>query len=514
MQASNRIIVNTLAQYTRTILNVLLSLYSARLVLDYLGVEDYGIYTLVAGVVSMLSFLTNSLVSSTQRFLSYNQGKGNLEDIKSVFSNSLLLHIVLGLLIALVLESLTPFLFSGFLNIPTGREYAAKIIYQLVVIMVYISFISAPYRALLTSKENIIYISVIDVIDGILKVGLVLLIPILGIDNLIAYGCIMLLISSFNLFSFSIYSHKCYDECILPKLRYFSWDYARKLFSFTGWVTYSALCIAVRTQGLAIVLNKMLGTAINAAYGIGGQVSGMVSFISTSINNAIAPQLMTSEGSGNREHMWILAKVESKFSFLLLAMVGIPTIFEMDTLLQLWLGNVPPYATLFARTFLTMQIVDMLTIGLALANKAIGNIGFYTIVTLTPKLLILPISWIFLKLGFPLVSVCILMIAIEALCMFIRIPLLNMQHGFKAWDYIKDVIVKSIPPMLICVVACFLICHYFDFQFRFLITFIVSISLSSLIVYKFTLNSLERSKVNQLIHSIKNKINTHIKIVK
>lgn len=257
MQASNRIIANTLAQYIRTILNVLLSLYSARLVLDYLGVEDYGIYTLVAGVVSLLSFLTNSLISSTQRFLSYNQGKGDLENMKGVFSNSLLLHIILGLLIALVLESFTSFLFSGFLNIPVGREKVAEFIYQLVVVMVYISFMSAPYRALLTSRENIVYISVIDVTDGILKVVLVLLLPFLKMDNLMVYGCIMFFISCFNLLSFSIYAHLHYEECILPKLRYFSWDYVKRLFSFTGWVTYSALCITFRTQGLAIVLNKI-----------------------------------------------------------------------------------------------------------------------------------------------------------------------------------------------------------------------------------------------------------------
>lgn len=506
MQASNRIIANTLAQYIRTILNVLLSLYSARLVLDYLGVEDYGIYTLVAGVVSLLSFLTNSLISSTQRFLSYNQGKGDLENMKGVFSNSLLLHIILGLLIALVLESFTSFLFSGFLNIPVGREKVAEFIYQLVVVMVYISFMSAPYRALLTSRENIVYISVIDVTDGILKVVLVLLLPFLKMDNLMVYGCIMFFISCFNLLSFSIYAHLHYEECILPKLRYFSWDYVKRLFSFTGWVTYSALCITFRTQGLAVVLNKMMCTAINAAYGIGGQISGMVSFVSSSLNNAIAPQLMASEGKGDRERMWMLAKVESKFSFLLLAMVGIPTIFEMDSLLQLWLKDVPPYASLFARMFLTMQIIDMLTIGLALANKAIGNIGFYTVITLTPKLLILPIGWIFLKLGYSLISVCLLMIGIETVCMLVRIPLLRRQQGFNAWDYVKDVFIRPMMPILVSITVCFLICSFLDFQLRFLITYFFSILLCILIVYKFTLSNQEKRKVDNILNLVKKKV--------
>ena len=316
MRASNRIIVNTLAQYVRTILNLLLSLYSARLVLDILGVVDYGLYALVAGVVSMLSFFTNSLVSSTQRFLSVSQGKGDLQRLREVFSNSLLLHILLGLIVALLLESLSPILFDGFLNIPDGRENAAVVLYQQVILMVYVSFIAAPYRALLVSKENIVYASVIEVLDGVLKIVLVLLLPSIPLDNLVAYGWAMLLISFFNLGSFSIYAHTKYAECIFPRLRYFRFTYAKELSSYAGWVVYSTLCIALRTQGMAVVLNRVLGVAVNAAYGIGTQISGMVSFVSTSFNNAVAPQLMASEGGGNRERMWLLAKLESKFSFL------------------------------------------------------------------------------------------------------------------------------------------------------------------------------------------------------
>ena len=163
MQPSTRIIVNTLAQYGRTIINLILSLYSSRLVLNILGVNDFGIYSLVAGVVSMLSFIINSLVGSTQRFLSVAQGKGDKEELKSIFSNSVIVHLVLGLIVALILEACTPLLFNGFLNIPNGRENAAASIYQMVIIMVYISFIASPYRALLVSRENIVYTSIIDV---------------------------------------------------------------------------------------------------------------------------------------------------------------------------------------------------------------------------------------------------------------------------------------------------------------------------------------------------------------
>lgn len=498
MRASNRIIVNTLVQYVRTILNLLLSLCSARLVLEILGVENYGLYALIAGVVSMLSFFTSSLVSSTQRFLSISQGQGDLKRLKEVFSNSLLLHILLGLLIALPLELFTPFLFNSFLNIPIGREDAAIVLYQLTILMLYVSFIASPYRALLVSKENIVYTSIIEVLDGILKVILVLLLPFVSLDHLVAYGWIMLLITIFNLGAYSIYGHIKYTECIFPRLRYFRFSYIKELFSYTGWVVYSTLSIAIRTQGLALILNKGLGPAINAAYGIGAQLSGMISFISASFNNAVAPQLMASEGSGNRERMWLLAKIESKFSYLLLAMIGIPTIAEMRRLLELWLVDVPFGTMLFGSMFLSMQIIDMLTSGLSLVNRAIGRIGLYTLVTYTPKFLILPFGWFTLKDGMPLWVICVLMIGVETICMLLRIPLLMKERGFDALDYCKEVLLKTQIPVIISIVVCSLVCYLLDSPFRFLLTFIVSISIFAFSAYRWSMTEMEQNRLRDV----------------
>lgn len=510
MQASNRIIINTLAQYLRTIVNLLLSLYSVRLVLDILGMEDYGLYALIAGVVGMLSFFTNSLVSSTQRFLSISQGQGDLERLKDVFSNSLLLHILLGFLVVILLESFTSLLFHGLLNIPVGRENVAVIIYQQVILMVYISFIAAPYRALLVSRENIVYISIVDIFDGILKVVLVILLPYMPLDKLIVYGWIMLFISFFNLGAFSVYSHICYAECICPHFRNFRLSYLKELSAYTGWVVYSTLCIALRTHGLAVVLNRGLGTTINAGYGIGSQISGMVSFISASFNNAIAPQLMAAEGSGNREQMWLLAKVESKFSFLLLAMVGIPTMFEMRSLLEIWLVKVPPGSILFGCMFLSMQIIDMLTTGLGLANRAIGRIGLYTIVTYSPKLLILPLGWFALRFKMSLWVIVVMMISVEVLCMLLRIPLLLRERGFRAGDYCRDILFRTLPPVLISIVVCSVIYFLLDFSFRFLLTYSISIFLFVLAAYRFSLTLKERDKLRVILLG---NLNKFIKII-
>lgn len=496
MQASNRIIVNTAAQYIRTILNLVLSLYSSRLVLQILGVDDYGIYSLVAGLVSMLSFFTNSLVSSTQRFLSICQGRNNITALKKVFSNSLLIHIILGIIIFFILESLSPFLFNGFLNIPYGRESSAIVLYQQVLLMVYISFVTSPYRALLVSRENIVYTSFIDVVDGVLKVLLVLLLPILSTDMLEAYGWIMLSISCFNFLAFAVYSHLKYEECILPRFRLFEWSYVKDLFQFTGWITYSTACITLRMQGVAIILNRMMGPVINAAFGIGSQINSMVGFLCTSINNAIAPQLMSAEGGNNRDRMWYFSKISSKFAFLLLSMVGIPVMFEMHFLLDLWLVEVPQNTILFACTFLIMQIIDQLTIGLLMAKKAIGKIGFFSFVTYTPKLLILPIGWYVFHIGGNLETLCLIFIIVELLCMIIRIPLLRHEDGFNPSEYIADVFIRPFMPVLMSIMICFIFNNWFNEGWlRLILTFLVSIGCFISFTYYFSLTRSEKDKV-------------------
>lgn len=510
MQASNRIIVNTVAQYVRTILNMLLSLYSVRLIMGALGVENYGIYSLVAGVVSLLSFFTNSLVSSTQRFLSYAQGRGEEKRLKSVFFNSLLLHILIGLGVVIIFAALMPLLFDGFLNIVPERLSAAKVVYLQVIAMVYISFVASPYRALLVSRENIFYTSAVDVMDGVLKVGLAILLTYITFDKLIAYGWIMFAITLFNLLAFAIYCHAKYPECIFPCLRLFDKQYMKELMLFTGWRVYASASIALRNQGLAIVLNRRLGAVVNAAYGLGSQISGMVSFISASLQNAVSPQLTAAEGANDRKRMWFLANMENKFAFLLLASIGIPTLFEMQTLLEIWLKVVPENAWLFGATFLSMQIIDMMTIGYGAANNAIGRgLGRYTFWTCTPKLLILPFGWLLLHLGLPLWTVCTLMILIEVGCMLIRVPLLLKEEGFCLRIFIMDVFLRSLPPCIVGIVPCVLLFYLTDFSLRFLFTYAFSCSLFILTAYRFSLTAQERNKITSIFCSIKTKLQKH-----
>lgn len=505
MKSPNRIIVNTAAQYTRTILNVLLSLWSSRIVLQALGENDFGTYSLVAGIVSMLSFFTNALMTSTQRFVSYHQGKGNLKDVERVFNNSLILHLLIGLFLVAVLESISPLLFNGFINIKPERIDAAKIVYQQVLFMLMISFLAAPFKALLVSHENIIYISVIEVCNGVLKLILAVGLLFVNYDKLVTYGCIMSFISLFDFVTFVLYCFVKYEECKLPSFNLFEFKYVKEIFGFTSWILYHSMCIVGRNQGLAILLNKFYDTAINAAFGIGMQVSGAISFISSSLGNAINPQLIKSEGADNRQRVWSLARIQCKYSFLLLAAVSIPAMFEMDVLLKIWLKEVPEYSVFFARMVLSAALLNQLTEGMAAAKQAIGGMRTYTIITSTPKLLVVPLSLFFLYGNAPLYTVALCFVGAETFSSLVRLPMLCKLNNFNISEYYNQVIKKVFFPVLCCLLVCYAMSEFVNLECRFILTFVVSIISFSICVCVFSMEKEEKTKMKELYLNAKMK---------
>lgn len=498
MKASSRIIVNTAAQYTRTLINVILSLWSSRLILVALGESDFGIYSLVAGIVSMLSFIVNALTQSTQRYISYYQGKKNIQDVNRIFNNSLILHVIIGLLLIFIFEVLSFFLFDGFFNIPAERIGAAKTIYQFVVLMLFISVLTAPFKALLISHENIIYTSFIEIIDGFLKFILAIILAFVSYDKLIVYGCLMLAINFFNIIAFAIYDFVKYKECRIIGLKSFDFRYIKEIFSFTGWIIYHSLCIVGRTQGLALVINKFYSTLLNAAYGIGIQVSGAVNFVSSSLGNAINPQLVKSEGANNREHVWNLARLQCKYSFLLLSAVTIPILLEMNNILSIWLKVVPEKAGFFASMILIAALINQLTDGLGSAKHAIGNIKTFVLITSTPKLLVIPTVILCLYYGAPFYSLALCYIGAEALSAFIRLPLLKHTDCLDIQKYIKEVIYKCFLPVLLTVFACSIVVIFVNLHLRFLFTFITSVIVLFTSTYFFSMNSTEKNKVKSI----------------
>lgn len=505
MLPSQRIILNTTAQYSRTAINVLLSLYSTRLILLALGQTDYGIYSIVAGVVSMLSFVTNALVSTTQRYLSYEHGRDDKQRLYAIFGNSMLLHLFIGGVLTFVLVALEPWVMQHLLHIEADRLLAAKVVYFAMAAMLLLSFITAPYRALFIARENIVYISVIDVLDGVLKLLIAIWLAYISFDKLIVYAVLMVGISVFNIVAFAAYALAKYDECHWVRFRELDKTLLQSLSGFAVWTIYSTACILVRTQGIAVLLNRVFGSVINAAYGIALQVAGATQFLAQSIMNAMNPQIVKAESSDTRGKMLFLSEMASKYAFLLLSMAAIPLIAEMPDILALWLKEVPEGTVMFCRFILAAAIIDQLTIGLGTANQAIGQIRNYSLIVNTTKMLTLPVAWLCLHLGLPMVSVMWCYLIFEFICAMIRLPFLKYTAGLQIMVYLKRVFLPVILPTCTLVVVCLLCVNHIHLSYRFVVTILCAVAADAVVILLTSLTSTERQIIKDLVSKLRRK---------
>lgn len=500
MEPSKRIVINTLAQHTRAIINTCLSLYSTRLVLKALGQADYGTYALVAGVVTMLSFITSAMVITTQRQLSFYKGRGNLREVMAMFSSSLMIHMAIGIIIVALLVMLTPFVFTNLIEIDVTRVSTAKIVYYIAVASLFITFITSPYKALFVAHEEIVYISIVEIIDGVLKLAFALCLPFITYDKLLAYAAALAGIMLFNYMALSLWSLRHFEESvILPRLNLIKRKYVSELMGFATWTVYNTGCVVARTQGAAVLINRFFGTVVNSSYGVAMQIYNSIIFISQSVINAMSPQIVSSESTGNRMRMLHLSELSSKYSFLLLSTVAIPLAFEMPTVLNVWLGEAPPYSVVLCRFVLLTALVDQLTIGLGTANQAIGRIRNYSLVVNTVKVLTLPALWLCLHLDYQLEDAMWVYIGFEFICAMIRLPFLKYTAGLSIRHFAKHVFARVAAPLVAITISCLLITHFIDMPFRFLLTGVVTVVVSGITVWYFAFDDAERHAALQMI---------------
>ena len=502
MDSKKRIVYNTLAQHLRSVLSIGMSLFSTRYILMALGNSDFGIFSLIGSTVAMLGFITNALVVTTQRHLSFSHGAGHDAETKAIFSNSMFVHLLMGIALIIVLVAIEPFLFNGILEIEAHRVASAQHVYFVVIIMLFLSLITSPFRALFIARENIIYISIIDTLDGVLRLSLAVLLLYVNTDKLITYTWMMLSISVFNLLAFSLYAKRHFPEtCLLPRRKDISKQTIVKILDFAGWTCYSTACIIGRTQGMAIVLNSFFGTIINTAYGIASQVANAIQFVSQAILNAMSPQIIKAEGKSEHRHMLALAELSCKYSFLLLALIVIPVSFEISSILALWLGDTPSTTAEICRFVLITSLVDQTTIGLGIANQATGNIRNYSLTINTIKVTTLPIAYIALYLGYGVFAAMWCYVSIEAVCALTRLPFLRHSAGLSIRTFTRNVFIKLIPTTLCLVGTSYLCTHLIHplSGFRFLLTVCLSALAGMVCIWTTAMDKAERETALKII---------------
>lgn len=500
MEPAKRIVINTLAQHFRAIINICLSLYSTRLVLQALGQSDFGIFSLVGGVVAMLAFLTNAMVVTTQRQLSFWHGKGDPLALKSMFSTSLLLHIVIGAVLSAALLALTTSIFDGFLDIPADRIPTARGVYYLAILAMVITFLTAPYKALFIAREEIVYVSGVEIMDGVLKLAFALCLPFITYDRLMAYAFAVAGIMAFNYLALASWSATHFSESVLmPSIRLVNRQNLKELTGFATWTIYSMGCVIGRSQGVAIILNRFFGTVINSAYGIAQQVYSSVAFMSKSLVNAMSPQIVKAEAGNDRQRMFRLAELSSKYAFLLLATLAIPLTFEMQEVLRLWLGEVPEHTVTMCRFIIIAALCDQTTYGLATANQAIGRIRNFSLTINSIKVLTLPAFWLCLWLGYGVTAAMWIYLGFEVLCAIMRLPFLKYTAGLSIRQFVSHVFGRILIPLVAISVVCYLMITYVDIPLRFLLTGVVTVITAAVTIWFFALDDAERHASLQML---------------
>lgn len=440
MKPSNRVILNTVILYTKMGITILVGLISTRLVLNALGVEDYGIYNLVAGLVSMLTFLNTSLAASSQRFLSFALGQKDEAKLRKVFYYSLVLHLIIGVCVILLIETIGIYCIKHILTISPGKQQDTLYILHLLSGSVFFSIVSVPYIAVLISRENMFLLSVIEITEALLKLAGVIFLLYYSGNKLIMYSVIVVCATTAAfLLRVTVCRYK-YKETIFRIHPLNDKPLLKELTSFAGWYTFASIGSIGRFQGIPILLNIFFGVVINAAYGIANQVNGLMQFFATAILQSIRPQIIKSEGAQDRDRMQRLALIACRYMFYLCAIFSIPLILEMPYVLHLWLDNPPEYTVGFCRLVLTATMLFMITCGLGTAIDATGKIKWMYIIMGCLHFLNLPIGYLLLKMGMSAYSVLWAIVGEEMICMWVRMKLADSIVGISMKRFFKDII--------------------------------------------------------------------------
>lgn len=438
---NKRIAKNTLLLYIRMLFLMGISLYTSRVVLSALGVDDFGIYNVVGGVVAMFTMISGALSAAISRFITYELGTNNLDNLKKVFSSSVTVQIGLTIILIILAETIGLWFINHKIIIPEQRMVAANWVYQFSIFTFAINLISIPYNAAIIAHEKMSTFAYISIFEGISKLIIALTIIATPIDKLIFYAFSLMLISIIVRFIYGFYCKKNFKECIY----HFSYDrtFLKKIFAFAGWNMIGATSAVCRDQGGNIIINLFFGPAINAARGIAMQVNTAIQGFVWNFQMALNPQITKNYASGNYEQMYKLVFQGARFSFYILLLIALPVFINTNYILSIWLKEVPAHTVNFLRLIILFSLCESLSGTLITLMYATGNIKNYQIVVGGLQLLNLPLSYICLKLGSPSEVIFIIAIGISLLCMLARLIMLKLQAALSITFFLKQVLLNT-----------------------------------------------------------------------
>ena len=444
MKHANRVVKNTMFLYMKMGITIFSSLYATRLVLKALGSNDFGIFTLVAGLISMLMFFNGAMSVSSQRFMSFAKGKNDLVEEKSVFNISLALHILIAFLVVGLLELVGPFLFDHILKIDIDRVETAKSLYQFMILSTIFSVVSVPYDAVINANEDMLFVSLLGIFESFVKLGIAFYIVSAMGDKLYIYGYLMAFLAFLLFLTKMFYSYKKYAEVNINFKDYFDQRLFRKMFHFASYTLLGISTQMITSYGSGLVLNMFFGTVVNAAQGIVAQVSGQLNAFAFTMLKALNPMITKSEGAGNRKLMLEASFIGSRMAFYLLILFYIPVMFEMQTIFNYWLVDVPKYTVIFGELLLVRNLIEQLYLTLNTAILSVGNIKAFQVYNSILNMAPLPIAYLLFKMDFPPETIYMNFILYALVQGAIYIYFAKKECGMSIKVYFKEVVIKSL----------------------------------------------------------------------
>ncbi len=507
--ASNnkRIAKNTAVLYIRMIVMMIISFYTSRVMLNALGVEDYGINNVVGGLVAMFSLISGSLSNSVSRFITFGLGKGDIEQLKRTFSTAINIHIILAIIVVIAIETVGVWFLNNKMNIESNRLEAANWILHCSTITFAIGLLSVPYNAAIIAHEKMSAFAYMTIFDAVAKLAIVFGIKYYGGDKLILFAILNIIPIVVSQIIYWQYSKHKFEECTYE----LSWDKktTNEIGGFAIWGFIGSTAGLMKDQGVNIVINIFAGATVNAARGIAMQVNSIISRFIGNFTIALNPQIIKDYATGNLERMHKLIFTGTRFSYFLFMFLAIPIFFEVENILYIWLGQVPAHTVLFTRLVLILTLCEIFSNSLITAQAATGKIRNYQIVVGGIYLLNLPISYLLLRLGFPPESTLIVAIVVSQICLIARLCFLKNSIQLSVNKFIKEVYFKAISTTVISAILPFL-CYWHiqpTYQRLFIICSI-SFTTSLFCIFYIGCNIKERKTIIKKLLKIKKKLNS------
>lgn len=495
-----KIAKNTAVLYVRQILILLINLYIVRVVLDALGVVDFGVYSTVAGIVALCSFLSTSMASATQRFFSFAIGQNNQTRLNETFSVNIIIYFIIAIVSVILLETIGLYFVKGYLNVPSDRYEAMLVLYHFSVLTLVAVIFSSPFIAIIISHEEMNLYAYISIIDILAKLGVVLILNVFSGDKLIFYGVSLSIVSVLTTFLYIAVCYKKYQEC---QLRRFYWnrELFREIVNFTSWTLFGQLTTVVRNQAVTILLNQAFSPVVVASRAIAVNVASQVAVFSNNFNIGLYPSIIKTYATNDKKNMFSLIFVGSKLTFFLMWIFALPFLIKIEEVLSLWLTILPENAVLFTRLALIEALIMSISLPIATAARAPGKMKLYELTLGTMQIMIFIISWLVISMGAEAYYVFIVAIIMNMIMFVVRLLIVSYLVKLPVRMYVAQVVT----PLFYVVSASSAVSYVLYLQlpksiyFTFLMMFI-SLVTSFIFMYYFGLDKEWRGKIRNIVH--------------